>query len=248
MKPIMLGSPLRCAQSSDSAGLSPQGSLFLLGFDERNLRAQHPQLLEKGTERGPSEQDMGNSFLSEGPLPPCREGCLLRQCWGILVRIPLLSSPYFKHPWGITPLLCKYLMPSPNIVQPNTSQVIVLLQPFQRDLHWIFTESMSKSQHYKGIFIAIRQVNVSLKQIKVLWGEGLCLHIYHLPGIPPEQCCRGFISDSHLLGICQTSLERQKCCKSCPTTKHPSWAPLWQPSSTPKSKCSPQQLSSKGLL
>lgn len=52
MKPIMLGSPLRCAQSSDSAGLSPQGFLFLLDFDESNLRAQHPQLLEKGTERG----------------------------------------------------------------------------------------------------------------------------------------------------------------------------------------------------
>lgn len=132
IKSIMLGLPLGCAQSSDSAGLSPQGFLALLGFDERNLRAQHPQLLAQGTERGPSEQDMENPFLSEGPLSPCREGRLLRQSRGILVRIPLLSSPYFKHPWGITPLLCKYLMPSPNIVQPNTSQVIVLLQPFHR--------------------------------------------------------------------------------------------------------------------
>lgn len=159
MKSIVLGSPLGRAQSRGSAGLSPQGFLSLLGFDERNPGAQHPQLLERGTargQRGDHEQDMENSFLSEGPLSPGREGWLLRQCWGILVRIPLPSSPCSKHPWGITPLLCKYLMPSPNIVQPNTSQVIVLLQPFHRDGHWIFTESVSQSQHYEGIFVAIR--------------------------------------------------------------------------------------------
>lgn len=94
---------------------------------------------------------------SQGPLPPCRGRWLLRQCWGILGRIPLLSSPYFKHSWAISPSLCKYLMPSPNIVQANTSQVLVLLQPsFHGDVHRISPESLSKSQHYQGIFIAVR--------------------------------------------------------------------------------------------
>lgn len=71
---ILLGSPLRRAQSSDCAGLSPPGFLSLLGFDERNLRAQHPQLLEKGSAEGTgrgqgggsSDQDTKNCFLS-GP-------------------------------------------------------------------------------------------------------------------------------------------------------------------------------------
>lgn len=148
----MSESPSRCAQSSEGAGLSPQGFLSLLGFDERNLRAQHLQLLEKGTERGSSEQDMENSLLSECPLSPCREGWLVRLCWGILVRIPLLSSPYIKHPWGITPLLCKYLIPSPNIVQPNTCQVIVLLQPsFHRD--WILQNQCQKVSSTRGFLL-----------------------------------------------------------------------------------------------
>lgn len=57
--------------------------------------------------------------------------------------------------------------PSPLVVQifnafikhcatkhlPSYCAVAIL---FYRDMHWIFTESVSESQHYKGIFIAIR--------------------------------------------------------------------------------------------
>lgn len=137
----MLGSPLRCAQSSDSAGLSPQGFLSFLGFEERNLRAQHPQLLEghckghrEGTERaqrgGSSEQNMGNVLpLWVGTVTLQERGGWWDNAeefqWESLSCPHLISN----SPWAVIPLLCKYLMPSSNIVQPNTSQVIVLLQP-----------------------------------------------------------------------------------------------------------------------
>lgn len=109
----MLGSPLRCAQSSDSAGLSPQGFLSFLGFEERNLRVQHPQLLE-GHCKGHREGTKGR--IQWGKHGKCAsslgghchlagEGWLVRQCWGIPVGIPLLSSPYFEQYLSCHPLV-----------------------------------------------------------------------------------------------------------------------------------------------